>query len=128
MFAQRVDETTLQHVLRLFARTAGLVGLAIILLFFLSGDIEFRTLSATDWIGFAFFPVGTLIGLVLAWNEEFIGGAVTLVSVAGFYLLYGWLLNSSVWQGWVILPFLIPAVLFLIYGFVSTSSERQSAR
>ena len=42
-----------------------------------------------------FFPLGALVGLVLGWREELLGGAITLISIAGFYLVYGWLLNSS---------------------------------
>lgn len=118
MFEERENETTLEYLLRVVARGASIVCLAIILLFFLGEDFALGTLSVEEWIGFAFFPVGVLVGLVLAWREELIGGAITLAAVAGFYLVYGLLLNSTLRMGWAFLPFLLPGILFVTYGYV----------
>ena len=124
MFGPRESETTLEHVLRLVARAASVVCLAIIFLFFLGEDFAFSQVTATEWLGFVFFPVGVLIGLVLAWQEEYIGGVITLVSVACFYGIYGLLAGGVVKQGWALLPFLIPGFLFLIYGVIRRNRQR----
>jgi hypothetical protein len=118
MFEERENETTFEYLLRIVARGASVVCLAIILLFFLGQDFALGSLSATEWVGFAFFPAGVLFGLVLAWREELLGGTITLISVAGFYLVYGWLLNATFRQGWAFLPFVLPGVLFVMYGYV----------
>lgn len=118
MFKERVNETTFERILRFCARAASIVCLAIIFLFFLGEDFEFSKLTVAEWIGFGFFPVGVLIGLVLAWEEEMIGGTITLVSIAAFYLVYGWVLNSTLRMGWAFLPFVIPGALFVAYGLV----------
>jgi hypothetical protein len=117
MFEERENETTIEYLLRVVARGASIVCLAIILLFFLGEDFALGTLSVEEWIGFAFFPVGVLVGLVLAWREELIGGVITLASVAGFYLVYGWVFNSTLRMGWAFLPFVLPGILFVIYGY-----------
>jgi len=118
MFEERENETTFAHLLRLTARAASIVCMAIILLFFLGEDFEFGKVTPKQWIGFAFFPVGVLSGLILAWREELLGGAITVISVAGIYLVYGWLLNSNVRLGWAFLPFVVPGLLFVTYGIV----------
>jgi hypothetical protein len=121
MFEQKENETTSEHILRILARATSIVCLAIIFFFFLGEDFEFGSVSASEWIGLAFFPVGVLTGLVLAWREELIGGAITLFSVAGFYFVFGWMLNSSIRQGWAFLPFAIPGILFVLYGWSRTA-------
>ena len=127
MFKERENETTFEHILRLAARAASIVCLAIIFLFFLGEDFEFGKLSASEWIGFGFFPIGVLIGLVLAWEEELIGGIITVVSIACFYLVYGWFFNSTFRMGWAFLPFVIPGLLFTAYGLVRTNRRRPIA-
>ena len=124
MFKERENETRFEYLLRLIGRAASIVCLAIIFLFFLGEDFEFGKLSAGEWIGFGFFPIGVLIGLVLAWEEELIGGAITLASIAGFYLFYGWFLNSTFRMGWAFLPFIVPGVLFVAYGFARINRKR----
>ena len=122
MFEPREHENVFLHVLRWTARAASVVCLAIIFLFFLSEGINFGEIAPREWIGLLFFPVGVFIGLVLAWREEGLGGGIALGSVLGFYLIYGWLFSGKFWQGWAVLPFLLPAVLFLAYWFFSSLS------
>jgi hypothetical protein len=81
-------------------------------------DLVFTDMSTIDWIGFLFFPLGVFVGLVFAWREELPGGSLIVMSVAGFYLVYGGLLNPSIQKSWTLLPFLIPGMLFIIYGVV----------
>ena len=115
MFEPRKHENLFLHILRWTARGASVVCLAIVFLFFLAEEINFGEIAAKEWIGLLFFPVGVFTGLVLAWRDEGLGGGFALGSVLGFYLVYGWLLNGKLWQGWAFLPFLLPAVLFLLY-------------
>lgn len=117
MFEQRQHENTFLFILRWTARLASVVCLAIIFLFFVGEGFDYRAVAFKEWIGLLFFPLGVLVGLVFAWREESAGGAIAVLSVAAFYLVYGWLLSGQLWQGWAFLPFLVPAALFLLYGF-----------
>ena len=47
-----------------------------------SGEIAPR-----QWVGFLFFPVGTILGMLLSWWREVLGGVVTVYSLLGFYLV-----------------------------------------
>ncbi len=116
MFAQREHESTLLFTERWAARLASVVCLAIIFLFFAGEGFDFGAVRAVEYVGLAFFPLGVMIGLVLAWREELIGGTVAIVSIAAFYLIYGMILSGRLWQGWAFLPFLVPGFLFVIYG------------
>lgn len=119
MFSQREHESTLLFAERWAARLASVVCLAIIFLFFAGEGFDLGAVRAAEYVGLAFFPVGVLIGLVLAWQEELIGGIISIVSIAAFYIVYGLILSGSLWQGWAFLPFLVPGILFVIYGFQS---------
>ena len=59
----------------------------LILSAFLSGTTEgFGNPTANEWLGLAFFPGGVIVGLLLAWWHEQLGGWVTVLSLVGFYL------------------------------------------
>lgn len=128
MFERRDHETTFQHGLRVVAGTSGVVCLALIILFFIGEDFVFGYMSGREWIGFLFFPIGVFIGLVLSFREELMGGVLTISSILGFYLIYGLLLNSTIHQGWAFLPFLLPGLLFVVYGLLKPSRRHAIAR
>ena len=128
MFERRNHETPFQHLLRVIAWAAGVICLAIIILFVIGEDFVFGYMSSREWIGFMFFPVGVFVGLVLSFREELIGGVITITSVLSFYLVYGLLLNSSIRQGWALLPFLVPDILFMAYGVFRLSGRQAIAR
>lgn len=127
MFEPREHETTFHHLLRLVARASNIVCLALIVFFPNGEEWGITGLSAIEWTGIIFFPVGAFIGLVLAWREELLGGLLIVVSVACFYLIYGWLLNHSIHQGWALLPFFIPGFLFIAYGLVRSPKHQPAA-
>ena len=121
MFGPREHETPFLHALRLIARAASIVCIAVILLFLFGEGFNFGSVTAKQWAGFFFFPVMVFVGLVLAWREEAVGGLVSIAGVAGIYIVYGLLLNGSIRQGWAFLPFLVPGILFVLYKTLSTS-------
>jgi hypothetical protein len=56
------------------------------------------------------------VGLMLAWHEELAGGLVAMGSWAGFHMIYGWALRGSAWQGWPMILFVVPGLLFVACG------------
>ena len=125
MFEPREHETSLLHALRLVARAASVVCIAIILLFLFGEGFNFGSVTAKQWAGFMFFPVMTFVGLVLAWQEEAVGGIISIIGIAGIYLVYGLLLNGTLRLGWAFLPFLVPGILFVLYKALSIASIQQ---
>lgn len=106
--------------LRLTAKIWSLLSIGFVLLIFI-GEMMGSTNSALtfdEWMGLAFFPIGVVIGLILGWWRDEIGGAVTMLSLIAFYV---WdLLRSGDFPGG---PFFIlvaaPGFLFLICWFWS---------
>jgi hypothetical protein len=91
-----------------------------------AGTSAFPTASAT--VGLAFFPIGVVAGLILAWWREAIGGAITLASLAGFYL---WMASAHgrLPEGPYFLLVAAPGLLFLANSILERShSLRMSGR
>ena len=69
-----------------------------------------------DMVLAAFIPIGVFLGMALAWRWEGLGGALTTLSVIGFYLamfiLDGDLPRLGVFA--MLIPLIIPGILFLI--------------
>ena len=106
---------TLVKILRLIARIWSLIRIGFILTMFigeaLSGEGVWPT--SAEWLGLALFPSGVLLGLLLAWWREGIGGAVALLSLVGFYL-WNWLQNGRWPEGPFFVLVAAPGLLFLI--------------
>jgi len=102
--------------LRWIARAASLLSIGTILLFFVGfnpGSVRPR-----EWVGFAFFPAGVVVGMIVAWWKEGLGACITLISLAGLYAVYGWLMGSNV-NGLAFIVFASPGLLFLICWLLS---------
>ena len=80
-----------ETVLRWIARAWGIASTLLILAFVVGGREHVR-LTANEAIGFLCFPVGVVAGFAVAWRRESVGGVLTLVSLALFYL---WMLARS---------------------------------
>ena len=93
-----------------------LISIAVILTFFVFYVRTFGQVAPNEWVGLFFFPVGVIAGMLLGWWREVLGGAVTVVSLLGFYLIYGWFLNGQIWLGAWFIVFALPGILFLISG------------
>ncbi len=88
MAAVKARFSKLVLVVRWIARILSILVIGIILLFFV-GEADFSqpvNLSLKEGIGLLFFPLGVLVGMVVAWRWEGIGAAITVGSLAAFYL------------------------------------------
>ena len=89
----------------------------VVILTIINSDVPtFGQIAPKQWVGFLFFPTGVIAGMLLGWWREVLGGAVTVGSLFGFYLIYGWLLNGQIWLGAWFIVFALPGILFLISG------------
>jgi hypothetical protein len=105
---QRHNSTA--SILRWSARATSLLVVAL-LLFFLFGTGLARP-APKELVGLLFFPVGVATGLALAWWREALGVAVSVLSLAAFYLIYGALLSGNVPGSPWFVVFTSPAALF----------------
>ncbi len=92
MFAESTDAV---RSIRRAARVLGLVSVFVILLFFIGEGFNPSEVAARQWAGLLFFPLGVVAGMIIGWRRELTGGAITLTSLAGFYLIYGLILRRQ---------------------------------
>ena len=74
-----------------------------------------------EWVGLAFFPFGVSIGMFIAWWREGVGAGISLASLFGLYVIYGWLMGSNVNTLWFVV-FASPAFFFLAVWVLSMSN------
>lgn len=101
-------------ILRWAARLGSIVSIVLILLFFIGEGFNPAAFTPRECIGFIFFPVGIIIGMIVAWKHEGIGGSITIGSLLAFYLVY-FLFNSTIPRGWAWGVFVSPGILFLAF-------------
>ena len=101
-------------IIRRIARIWSIVIVVFFLVFIIAHAVNPEEPSPTpiEWVGMAFFPIGVIVGLILAWQWEELGGIITIVSVLTFH---AWVLIVRGRSGGPV-PALsaVPGVLFLI--------------
>ena len=107
-------------VLRMLARAASVLSLALLVMFAFSGG---NWPSPREWLMIAFFPVGVAAGMVLAWRHEVLGGAVTIASLVGFYAI-AWSADASRPLGPWFVVFALPGLLLLACGLLTPRAPR----
>jgi hypothetical protein len=110
--------------LRLTAKIWSILSIGFVLLIFIGEMINATGPAPTldEWLGLAFFPMGVVIGLILAWWHEGVGGAVTVLSFVAFYI-WELILSGSLADGPFFLLVAAPGFLFLTTWL---QSRRQS--
>lgn len=103
---------------RWLARLTSVLSIGTLGLFLFGEPFNAAGITAREWIGLAFFPVGVAVGMIVAWWKEGLGAAISLVSLLAFYAVYGWLLGSQVKGPWFVV-FASPALLFLLTWLLS---------
>lgn len=104
---------TLAVIFRRIAQAGSIVSILILGMFVFGGQEQAKFLSVNEILGFALFPVGVVVGFLIAWKWELVGGLVSLLSLAGFYL---WHFSNSgnLPAGPWFMIFSSPAIFFLL--------------
>ena len=126
MFTRRVDLGLPLAIIELVARVGSIASITLLVLLFLGEGLHPSEISRNEWAGLLFFPIGVMIGLMVAWWKEGLGSAVTLLSLLAFYLVYGYLLRNHI-GGWVFIAFASPGFLFLLHWLLSAAGEKEAA-
>lgn len=119
--------------LRWTARISSVLISAGLIVFLFSEGFSFSTMDTQQWTGFLFLPAGLVFGFIIGWRSNILGGLISLVSLLGFYLIYGLILTGHLPNKFALIFFSIPAILFLISGtfgyfFIGKLAEKPFTR
>jgi hypothetical protein len=120
-----MENTT--RVLRWLARGLSAASIGIIALFFLGEGFDPTRIAALEWIGLAFFPVGVVVGCSWRGGRRGWGGSIAVISLAGFYCVYGLLLTGKLPGGCAFVVFTAPALWFLACWIMANRGETATA-
>lgn len=125
MLNERTDRLPLA-VIELIARVGSIASISLLaLIFFGEGSFRPSEISRNEWIGLAFFPIGVVLGMIIAWWKEGVGSVLTVGSLIGFYVVYGYLFRNHI-GGWWFIVFASPGFLFLLHWFVNSANPRHA--
>jgi hypothetical protein len=97
------------HVVRWAARLFSIVSAALLAAFLFGG---FGAPTPSEAVGLALFPGGVALGMAIGWRREGLGGAVTVASLAAFYV-WMTILDGHPPRGPYFALFAAPGLLFL---------------
>ena len=123
-----IDKTDLGFplaVIELLARVGSIASITLLVLLFMGEGLHPSEISPREWAGLLFFPIGVMVGMIIAWWKEGLGSAVTLGSLLAFYLVYGYLLRNHI-GGWAFIVFASPGFLFLLHWLLRDTGEKHA--
>ena len=112
--SNRIDLGFPLAVIELLARLGSIASITLIVLIFWSEAVHPSQISRIEWIGLLFFPIGVMIGMVVAWWKEGLGSTITVGSLVAFYVIYGYIFKNHI-GGWAFIVFASPSFLFLLH-------------
>lgn len=110
--------------LRWAARILSLFSLSLLTLFMVGEHFNFFALEPRERLLAVFFPLGVIAGLLLAWRWEAVGGVLSLLCLASFYVVH-WFGSGRFPTGWAFAALTVPGLLFLL---TAVASARTAAR
>ena len=110
--------------LRGAARAMSAISIGIIALFIIGEGFNPAQIARQEWALFAFFPFAVVVGLIVAWRNEWLGSAIALGGLLGFYLTHAWLADGHLPSGWAFGMFTSPALLFLLYAMLTRTAKQ----
>lgn len=105
-----------RQVIRWTARIFSILFIFVFALMFFGNGINISETTPLGWLSLFFFPFGASLGMVLAWWQEGLGGAITVVSVFLSILIHD---PSS--GGGYMFACASPGILFLLSWMLSVS-------
>ena len=109
-----------QLVVRWSARILSIASTLVLLLFLFGEPFNVSRITPKEWAGLALFPFGVVVGFLLAWRKEILGGAITFVCVVTTRLLF----VRTFSHAWPFLVFAFPGSLFIISGLLARVGRR----
>ena len=125
MFSNRVDLGFPLALVEILARVGSIASITLLLLLFQREALHPLEVAPREWFALLFFPVGVMIGMVIAWWKEGVGSLVTVGSLVAFYIVYGYLLRNHL-GGWAFIVFASPGFLFLLHWLLSGTEKKHA--
>lgn len=125
MFNSRIDLGLPLTAIELLARLGSIASIILLLMLFAGEGLHPSQVATREWVGLLFFPIGVMIGMVLAWWREGAGSLVTVGSLVAFYVVYGYLMRNHL-GGWAFIVFASPGFLFLLHWLLRPISSQRS--
>ena len=126
MFAKRNEFGLPLAAIELFARLGSIASIVLLLMLFVGEGMNPSTITRNEWAGLLFFPIGVMIGMVVAWWKEGVGAAITLGSLVAFYFVWGYLLRNHI-GGWAFITFASPGFLFMLHWLLLRGNDERHA-
>ena len=117
MTTSKSPASSFRLAVRWAARISSILFIVVFLLMFLGEGFEPDKVTPREWVGLFFFPFGLIVGMILAWWKEGLGGAITIGSLIAI-LIVGDVSGSG---GWFMLICASPGFLFLLSWLLSKS-------
>lgn len=95
------------------ARILSIASTAMLLMFLFGEPFEPSKIAGRELLAMIFFPLGIVVGFVVAWWKEGLGGSITIASLLIFYLIFVTLLRGNLARGGWFMVFAFPGFLFL---------------
>jgi hypothetical protein len=127
MYSNRVDLGFPMALVEFLARVGSVMSVTILVVLFQAEAFHPSAVAPREWFGLLFFPVGVIVGLVVAWWKEGLGVSITIGSLLAFYFVYGYLLQYHI-GGWAFIMFASPAFLFFFHWVLSQASHKHAIR
>ena len=125
MYRNRIDLGVPLAIIELLARVGSIASITLLLMLFQAEALNPSEITNRRWLGLVFFPIGVMLGLIIAWWKEGLGVSVTLLSLLAFYLVYGYLLRYHI-AGWAFVLFASPSLLFLVHWLFYRSDDNHA--
>ena len=110
-------------LIKFLARLGSIASIVLLLSLFQAEALNPSEVPARQWFALIFFPIGVIVGMIIAWWKEALGVSVTVGSLLAFYFVYGYLLRYHV-GGWAFVVFASPAFLFLLHWLLQQAEQR----
>jgi len=125
MYSNRIDLDFPMALVEFLARVGSVISITVLVLLFQAEALHPSEIAPREWFGLVFFPIGVIVGLAIAWWKEGLGVSITLGSLLGFYVVYGYLLQYHI-AGWAFVVFASPAFLFFFHWVLSHTSREHA--
>ena len=125
MFSSRIDLGFPLALIEMLARVGSIASITLLLMLFAGEGLHPSEVAAKEWVGLFFFPFGVIVGMVIAWWKEGLGAAITLGSLLGLYLVYGYFMRYHI-AGWAFVVFASPGLLFLLHWLCSGAEQKHA--
>jgi len=123
MSTSRIDLGLPLAIIEVLARVTSIASITLLVMLFQAEAFNPSEIAMKEWIGLLFFPTGVIVGMVVAWWKEGLGGLITVLSLVAFYLVYGYLMRNHI-GGWAFVAFTSPALLFLAHWVLRNAGSK----